>query len=223
MDNALRNLLAVLGASLAFVFGGAAQAYADCPNADTVPTAENLPQIRAALICLHNEERKKAYVAVLGSDARLTKAADRHAHDMVNRGYFGHDTPNGVNPFDRMRRVGYIGRGIVWNASETIAWASGTHATPRSVMSAWLDSTSQRLTLLAPDFRDIGVGIALGAPVKRAPGSAPAVTYTVNYGWRTSMRALRRCLRKAERKRRSVRRALRSKCHGLGARGGLAL
>ena len=40
--------------------GGAAQAYADCPNADTIPTAENLEEIRAALICLHNEERAKA-------------------------------------------------------------------------------------------------------------------------------------------------------------------
>jgi uncharacterized protein YkwD len=223
MNHGLRKFFAILGASCSFVLGGAAQAYADCPNADTIPTADNLEEIRAALICLHNEERRKADVAVLRSDARLTAAAEGHANDMVANVYFAHDTPTGVDPFDRMRREGYIKRGFAWNASETIAWASGSRATPRSVMTAWLDSTSQRLTLLAPDFRDIGVGIALGAPIQRLPGAAPAVTYTIDYGWRSSMRALRSCLRKAEkRSRAAVRRALRTKCHGLGARGGRA-
>ena len=222
MNHGSRNLLAVLAASCAFVLGGAAQAQADCPNADTVPTAENLEVIRAALICLHNEERRKADVAVLRSDPRLTAAADKHAHDMVANRYFSHDAPTGLTPFDRMRREGYIGRGVVWNASETIAWASGSRTTPRIIMDSWLYSTSQRLTLLAPDFRDIGVGIALGAPIERQPGAAPAVTYTIDYGWRTTTRALRRCLRKAQRKRRqAVRRGMRAKCHGLGSRGGL--
>ena len=216
MNYGAHKLLAVLAATCTFVLAGAAQAYAECPNADTIPTAENLEDIRAALICLHNEERAKGYVPALRSDARLTAAASKHAQDMVTTGYFGHDTPSGVNPFDRMRAEGYISRGVAWNASETIAWAVGPRATPRSVMSAWLEATSQRLTLLAPDFRDIGVGIALGAPVPREPGSMPAVTYAVDYGWRTSMRSLRRCLRKAERKRQStVRRAMRTKCHGL--------
>ena len=213
-----RRFVAVLAASCAFVLGGAAQASAACLNEDTIPTAENIEAIRAAFICIHNEERAKAEVATLRTDERLAAAAQRHADDMVADGYFGHDTPEGVNPFDRMRREGYLVRGFVWNAGETIAWASGSRATPRSVMDAWLDSTSQRLTLLAPDFRHIGVGIALGAPVERDPAASPAVTYTIDYGWRTSVESLRRCLRRAERNRRpAVRRAMRAKCHGLAA------
>ncbi len=212
--------LTVLAASCAFLLGGAAQAHAACPNADDVPTAENSEAIRAAFVCLHNEERQKAQVAPLRSDARLFRAAEAHAHDMVARTYFSHDTPEGVGPFDRMRREHYIGRKIVWNAGETIAWAPGLLATPRRVMDAWLNSTSQRLTLLAPDFRDIGVGIALGAPVERDPGAAPAVTYTIDYGWRTHQRTLRRCLRRAEKNRRAAsRRVMRAKCHGLNGRG----
>jgi uncharacterized protein YkwD len=222
MNHRIRNLFAVLGACCVTALVSAGQAAAACPNADTLPTADNLPQIREALICLHNEERSKAKVALLRSDARLFEAAESHAEDMVDRGYFGHDTPAGVDPFERMERAGYIGRGIVWNAGETIAWASGAYATPRSVMDAWLDQTAQRLTILAPDFRHIGVGVALGAPVERAPGAAPAVTYTVDYGWRTSARTLRSCLRKAESKRRSaMRRVMRAKCHGLAARGAI--
>ena len=142
---------------------------------------------------------------------------------MVANGYFGHDTPTGVEPVRPDAARGLHRRGIVWNASETIAWASGSRATPRSVMDAWLDSTSQRLTLLAPDFRDIGVGIALGAPVERAAG-------------RRARRHLHGRLRLAdvgegpahlstqggeEAPARPSGAAMRAKCHGLEARGAL--
>jgi hypothetical protein len=210
----MRTFLALLGTCIA-ALAGAAQASAACPNADALPTAENLEQIREAVICLHNEARAQAGVALLSADERLAAAADSHAHDMVAQGYFSHDAPSGLNPFDRMRRADYIGRRIVWNAGETIAWASGASATPRAVMNAWMGATSQRLTLLAPDFRHIGVGIALGAPVERAPDAAPAVTYTVDYGWRITARALRACLRRASKRTGPARRLMRAKCHGL--------
>jgi len=220
MNHRIRTFLAVTTASCALALAGAAQASAACANADTLPTADNLALIREAFICLHNEERAKAKVALLETDGRLATAAQRHATDMVEQQYFGHDTPSGIDPFDRMEKVGYIGRGIVWNAGETIAWASGSFTTPRKVMDAWLAQTTQRLTLLAPDFRDIGVGVALGTPVERDPNASQAVTYTIDYGWRTPARTLRSCLRKAERQRRSaMRRVMRSKCHGMTARG----
>lgn len=218
MDYGPRTFFAALLACCLVALSGAAQASAACPDADTIPTAENLEQIRAAMICLHNEARADAHVAQLEPDARLTAAADGHANDMVARGYFAHDALSGRDPFDRMRREGYIGPDIVWNAGETIAWASGASATPQSVIDAWMDATTQRLTMLAPDFRDIGVGIALGAPVNRDVDAPPAVTYTVDYGWRTTERALRRCLRRALRRHGVVRRVMRARCHGLDAR-----
>jgi hypothetical protein len=105
---------------------------------------------------------------------------------------------------------------VTWNAGETIAWASGSFATPRNVMYSWIESTSQRLTLLAPDFRHIGVGITLGAPGERDPAAVPAVTYTVDYGWRISEKKRRACLRRAAKKRRAAhRRVMRAKCDGL--------
>ena len=222
MNHRIRKFFAVTGACCVTALVSAGQAAAACPYADAIPTAQNLPQIQEALVCLHNEERSKAKVALLRTHTLLDDAAEGHAEDMVDRGYFGHDTPSGVDPFERMDRAGYIGRGIVWNAGETIAWASGSYATPRSVMNAWLGQTAQRLTILAPDFRHIGVGVALGAPVERDPGAAPAATYTVDYGWRTPVRTLRACLRKAETKRRAaMRRVMRAKCHGLAARGAI--
>jgi uncharacterized protein YkwD len=196
----------------------AAQASAACTDADTIPTAENLPQIRAALVCLHNEARAEANVALLDPNGRLATAAQAHAEDMVARQFFAHDNPSGVDPFERLRATSYIGRGIVWNAGETIAWASGAYTTPRTVMNSWMGATTQRLTVLAPDFRDIGIGIVLGAPIARDPNASQAVTYTVDYGWRTSTRTLRACLRRAENRTGFARRVMRAKCHGLGGR-----
>ena len=46
-------------------------------------------------------------LAPLGADARLARAARRHAADMVARGFFSHDAPGGVSFVDRLRRVGY--------------------------------------------------------------------------------------------------------------------
>ena len=215
MNYGARPFLAVLTATCALALAGPAPAMAVCANEDAIPTAENVEAIRAALICLHNEARGEANVAPLRSDSRLTAAAQGHAEDMVTQSYFGHDSPSGLNAFDRMRETGYIGERTIWNAGETIAWAPGILATPRRVMDAWMRATTQRLTLLAPDFRDIGVGIALGAPVERAPDAVPAVTYTVNFGWRTTPRALRRCLRRASQRREAVRRIMRARCHGL--------
>lgn len=216
MNHGPRTFLVGIFVTCVIVLVAAGQASAACPDADTVPTADNLPQIRAALICLHNEERQKAKVALLNSNQQLATAAQRHADDMVARQYFAHDTLDGVDPFDRMKRAGYISSDFMWNAGETIAWASGSYTTPRSVMNSWLKSTSQRLTLLAPDFRQIGVGIALGAPVARDANASPAVTYTVDYGWRLSKTALRACLRRATSKgTASHRRLMRAKCHGL--------
>ncbi len=213
----MRTFLALAITSLALL-APAAQASAACADADTAPTADNLPQIRAALVCLHNEAREEANVALLSSNWRLATAAQAHAEDMVTRQFFAHDNPSAVDPFERLRATGYIGRGIVWNAGETIAWSSGSLTTPRAVMNSWMGATTQRLTLLAPDFRDIGIGIALGAPVARDPNASQAVTYTIDYGWRTSTRVLRACLRRAENRTGFARRVMRAKCHGLGGR-----
>jgi uncharacterized protein YkwD len=224
MDRRFHKLFTAFLASAIAVMAAAAQASAACPNADLVPTAENLPAVRAALICLHNEERAKAKVELLRADRRLDTAAQGHAEDMVARKYFALDTPDGVDPYDRLKRTGYVGRRVVWNAGETIAWGTGAYATPRQIMASWLASTSKRLMLLAPNFRHIGVGITLGAPVVRAANAWPAldtssaVTYTVDFGWRTKARALRRCLRRATKSGAAAhRRLMQASCRGLKA------
>jgi uncharacterized protein YkwD len=211
----IRIFSSTVGACCAVALAGAAPASAECADADTVPTADNLPAIRAAIICLHNEEREKAKVALLRSDSRLVTSAQGHSDDMVARKYFGLDTPEGIGPFTRMRRAGYITPDVFWNAGETIVWASGTYTTPRNIMYSLIETPRERLTLLAPNWRHIGIGITFGTPVERDPIATPAVTYTLDYGVRVGEKKRLACLRRAAKKRQTAhRRLMQAKCAG---------
>lgn len=197
-----RRMRIAMGAigSTAAILAAAPAASAKCPYEDVRPTAATLDQARAAIVCLHNQERYASGGQSLRSNALLDASAKTHAADMVARHFFEHDTPDGLDPFERMARAGYIRKGIVWNAGENIAWGSGGLATPRSIFDAWMDSRGHRLTLLASDFSELGVGIVLGAPSAEYAHLTNAVTYTVDFGWRDTRKP---CARKSSRARNS--------------------
>ena len=175
-----------IAAGLVLAIAAAPAASAACPHADARPTAATLGDARAALVCLHNEERRASGVPALRENRLLAASASAHAQDMVARRYFAYETPEGSDPFDRLREMGYIRDGLAWNAGENIAWGTGDLATPRSIFDAWMERTGARLTLLASDFSALGVGIALGAPSSEHGELTTAVTYTVDFGRRVA-------------------------------------
>jgi uncharacterized protein YkwD len=119
---------------------GAAQ-----PSADA--TAE------AAVLTLVNQERTKAGCAALSVDARLTAAARDHSAEMAGRGYFAHDTPDGVSVGTRVTNAGYR-----WSAvGENIAKGQQDAA---AVMQAWMNSPGHRANILNCRFTNIGIGLA---------------------------------------------------------------
>jgi uncharacterized protein YkwD len=164
---------------------GAPVAVAACPDETLIPSPDNLPRVAAAVVCLHNEERRAAGVKPLREEQLLARTSGQHSADMVARRYFGFVTPEGDSPFRRLVRAGYA-RGKVWTAGENIAWGTGTLSTPRRIIDGWMRSYGRRLTLLASDFDEVGVGISLGAPSGEHAARTDAVTYTVDYGWRPS-------------------------------------
>ncbi len=70
-----------------------------------------------------------------------------------------------------------------WTVGENLAWAGGYYARPREVVSMWMHSPPHRANILNRHFRDVGIAVALGAPVRRAtPGGA--ATYGSEFGVR---------------------------------------
>jgi uncharacterized protein YkwD len=62
--------------------------------------------LRQVALDLANQDRSRHGFSALRPDALLTKAAQRHAEDMLRRKYFSHYSPEGRTPSDRFLAVG---------------------------------------------------------------------------------------------------------------------
>jgi uncharacterized protein YkwD len=150
----------------------------DCGNTDVLPTADNLAQIRAAVLCLHNQARADKGLPLLRENAKLDKAALGHSNDMVAEGYFDHTTPGGTSFVDRILAAGYVKRNAGWTLGENLAWGTGDLSTPDGVMTSWMNSPDHKANILKRAYREVGIGIKLGVPSDGTVGA----TYTLDFG-----------------------------------------
>ncbi len=178
-------LVAVLALCALLVLPAASQAKrkrgAPCANAQLAPAAGNLELVRTAVLCLHNRDRASRGLPKLSEHEDLRTAAEAHAGHMVRDGFFSHDSPGGADMADRILSAGYA-RGQGWSLGENIAWGTGGLATAAAIHRAWMRSPGHKANILRRQFREIGIGIALGAPVA-AQGQGGA-TYTADFGGR---------------------------------------
>ena len=105
------------------------------------------------MIELVNEERSKQGLKNLKADPELTAVARAHSRDMFVRGYFSHYTPEGKDPFDRMRAAGI--KFLV--AGENLALAQTLSIAHQGLM----NSPGHRENILRPGFGRIGIGILM--------------------------------------------------------------
>ena len=150
-----------------------------CAGAELVPAPDNLAAVRAAVICLHNRERAARGLPRLREQRQLRAAAQGHADHMVAAQFFAHDGPDGGDFADRILGTGY-GRFARLMLGENIAYASGGGATAGEIHAMWMGSAGHRANILQRRFREIGVGIALGAPV----GGGDGATFAADFGAR---------------------------------------
>ncbi len=120
----------------------------------TVANPRPRPDLEARMLELVNQERVASGLKPLASDPELTEVARRHSVDMFSRGYFAHDTPEGRDPFDRMRaaNVRFV------TAGENLALAPTVQVAHRGLM----NSPGHRANILYPQFGRVGIGILDG-------------------------------------------------------------
>ncbi|GAA3402889.1 CAP domain-containing protein [Paenibacillus hodogayensis] len=113
---------------------------------ENAPTSAYAEQV----VSLVNQERAKAGLKPLASDAALTNMALDKAKDMYNNNYFDHTSPTYGSPFDMMKSYG-----IQYSyAGENIAKGQRN---PQEVMNAWMNSEGHRQNIMSPNFTKIGV------------------------------------------------------------------
>jgi uncharacterized protein YkwD len=155
-----------------------AHAAQDCANTNLMPTGDNVDQIRAAVLCLHNQIRAQHNLPLLRDNAKLRKAAAGHSSDMVDEGYFDHTTPAGTTFVDRILGAKYAKQTDGWTLGENLAWGTGDLSTPAGVMQAWMNSAGHKANILKRSYREVGIGIRLGVPSDAGVGA----TFTADFG-----------------------------------------
>lgn len=158
----------------------AARTATACTDANLIPSSTNLARIAAATLCLINQQRRAAHLVTLRANAALDTAAAAHSADMVANNYFDHVSRSGSTPQSRITAVGYLRPNTSWSIGENIAAATGSLATPASMVSMWMNSSGHRANILNPKFRDSGIGAT--ATVPRVVGTGSGGTYTQDFG-----------------------------------------
>ena len=101
---------------------------------------------------LCNAERAKTGAPALKANNDLTKLARMKSKDMIDKGYFAHQSPTYGSPFDMMRNHGisymYAGENLAENSTADRAFQ------------AWMNSEGHRKNIMNPNFTELGVGIA---------------------------------------------------------------
>ena len=186
--SALRALTLCLLAALPLAFAVPASAaepkaktaVAACPAAAANPSQGNLRSLRRTTLCLLNRERGNHGLPRLRGNRKLTRSATRYSRNMVRRKFFSHVSPGGSSPTDRIKSAGYLRGARSWAIAENLAWGGGSYATPLRTVRSWMDSPGHRVNILSRNYREIGIGIALGAPAR----AGDAATYTTHFGRR---------------------------------------
>ena len=155
----------------------------DCGDTNLKPTQANVEQVRDAVLCLHNQERARHGLASLRENPQLRRAAGRHSANMVSSHFFDHTAPGGATMVDRIRRAGYTSGARAWALGENIAWGSGRLSTAAQIHRSWMRSSGHRANILHRSFREIGIGIETGLPVRLSAAQSGA-TYTTDFGYR---------------------------------------
>jgi uncharacterized protein YkwD len=160
-----------------------AKASQGCANTDVRPSRGNLELVRDAILCLHNRERASRGLPRLKENPKLRRAAERHSDNMVGASFFDHTSPGGSTMVSRVRRTGYTSGARSWALGENIAWGSGRLATAAQIHRSWMGSSGHRANILQRSFREIGIGIETGLPVRLSAAQSGA-TYTTDFGFR---------------------------------------
>jgi uncharacterized protein YkwD len=112
------------------------------------------PDLEKQMLDLVNQERQAAGLKPLEPDPELTEVARAHSADMFARGYFAHDTPEGISPFDRIRAA----KVHFTTAGENLALAPTLSIAHTGLM----NSPGHRANILRPEFGRVGIGVMDG-------------------------------------------------------------
>ena len=117
-------------------------------------TSQARPDLEARMLVLINHERAERKLKPLKADPLLRQVSREHSIDMFRRGYFSHHTPEGSDPFDRIRKANIS----FMIAGENLALSPDL----KTAHSGLMESPGHKANILHRDFGRVGIGIIDG-------------------------------------------------------------
>ena len=165
---AVATLLVLSAALLAVAVTGPTN---DAPGGAVVASADgeaserpNETRVERLVAERANDERRERGLDPLAYDRTLARVGASHSDDMRERGFVGHENPDGEGLRERYAAFGLDcpgGENVYHSPTGGLARSPGALAD--HVVDAWMDSEGHREAVLRPRFARQGVGVAVGS------------------------------------------------------------
>ena len=182
----IRNAaLVALALTLTLAVGAAVGTAAAAQPTETGP-ARSLAAVNtleAQVLAELNVVRRKHGLVPLKASKPLGAAADAHSRAMGTHGFFDHDSRDGTEFWQRVRRFYGPSGYRSWSVGENLLWSSGS-LDAKSAVKMWMGSAGHRKNILTARWREIGLG---AVAVRSAPGvygGRDVVIITTDFGVR---------------------------------------
>lgn len=108
-----------------------------------------------SLLADTNDVRSHDGLTPLKLNTKLTQAAEMKAQDMIDKGYWSHNSPSGVEPWYWVDQSGYSYQ----EAGENLA---KNFNNSKATIDAWMNSQTHRDNILKPAYKDVGFAVKSG-------------------------------------------------------------
>jgi uncharacterized protein YkwD len=119
------------------------------------PSIDDATEIERRAFDRTNEERVKSGLPKLVWDSELCRMARLHSESMGRRGFFAHETPDGLRLKERARSVGILHFRVI---AENIAYNKGYDDPGAFAVERWMISSGHRANILYIGFQASAIG-----------------------------------------------------------------
>ncbi len=172
------SLLAALCALGAFAVSPADAARSTHASARSASAAVDLGVLEQL-----NQIRAAHHLAPLALSPNLSAAASLHSRDMLENGFFDHNSHDGQVFWKRIEAFYPEGRSGYWSVGENLFWTMGSASATES-MKAWMASPMHRANILNPAWRQIGISSLTSTDAPGTFRNSDATVITTDFGVR---------------------------------------
>jgi uncharacterized protein YkwD len=146
-------------------------------------SAVALSALESGVLARVNSVRRSHGLRALRISRGLTAAASYHSREMVQHGFFEHESRGGGSFWKRVERFYNSGGFRSWEVGENLAYGS-PDLNAAATVRMWMNSPGHRDNLLARRWREIGLGALHVASASGEFGGGPVTVVTADFGTR---------------------------------------